>query len=781
MSERAGQAFSSGVFDGPFDRLLRGLRRNAGLTQEELAERAGVSTRTISDIERGLRTSVYQDTAERLAAALGLRAEQSRAFEAAARKGARRGPAEAAATRIPTPATKLVGREREIELIDRALSNEQIRLLTLTGPGGIGKTRLAIEAARRALEQGQRVAFVPLSSVLDPGLVASTMAVFIGVTSPEGALVRSIAQALGPRSLLVLDTFEHVIVAAPLVSELLSHNSGLKILVTSREALRLLGEHEVIVPALELPGRDEGTSGDDLLSHSAIQMFVERARAVRGDLRFDNESATLVREICTRLGGLPLAIELAAARVKHLSLEDLKDQLDRALNVLTGGPRDLPRRQQTMRDAIAWSYDLLIPQERSLLRNLGVFTGGWTLESAGAIRESGDASLVASLSALVDKNLVYLSEPIKGAQRYSMLDVIREFAAEQLSQSGELDAAKESHAEYFLELAESAESEISGPDAKQWFRRLEGDHDNLRAALGWFIEGQDFERAVRLSGSIWQFWRRQGYFSEGRRWLRAGLSLDDSGSHPLRAKALWGAGWLAFVQGDFDEGLRLSDELALLALNTRRPIDERNALTVRGMIQMSEGYFDKALESFGGALELCRDLPMSWVVATSHMNLGQAKMHAGDREGAQDLIQRAQAIYQDIGDRNFVARCDGYLGLVALIAGDLDLAETRLTQNFEVSWEVEDLQGVAESLEGLASTSAARRVRESCIRSARLAGAAAALRERLAVKQYPFDRAAMEPFVDIAKDMLGAKPWTDAFDVGKAATMEETIEWLTLP
>jgi len=778
--------------ESPLGPLLRKGRASAGLTQEELAERAGVSVRTISDVERGLRRTIYRHTAEALAEALGLDDPQREEFGGAARGSARRGPradsvapfvADTAA-RIPIPPTRLIGRERELEVVARALADDDIRLLTLTGPGGIEKTRIAIEAVtREEAHRSARVFFVSLSATADPGLVGSTVALAMGVTAAKEPMEDAIAEHIGDApALLVLDTFEHLLGAAAFVGALVGRVDGLKVLVTSREALHLNGEHEVVVPALDMPVHPWGSPVEDVSRSAATELFIQRARAAKSGFTVDDEAAIAVREICARLDGLPLAIELAAARVKHLSLEALTKRLEARLSVLTGGARDLPRRQQTMRDTIAWSYELLGPEEQELFRSLSVFAGGWTLEAAASIRSGSDSAAdpLEAISALVDKSLIYLTDTRGEDIRYSMFDVIREFAAERAESTEEWESMRRRHAEFHLALAERAEPELGRAEQRAWFDHLEIEHDNFRSALGWFTRAGDAERALRLAGALWQFWRRQEHLAEGRMWLRQSLSMQPSTPGGPRAKALWGAGWLAFAQGDYEEGEAISAELIAVARKHGARIDERNALTVLGMILMARGRFDEALEPFEQGLELCRDLGPSWLLATSHLNLGMAKMHAGHLKEAEELTSRARGIYADIGDRHFDARCVGYLGYVALLGGATGKAESLFAASLERFRQLEDLQGIAEGLEGLAAVSAAEMRRDRGVRAARLAGAAASIRERLTAKQYPFDRSGMEPYLARAKASLGDAGWGRAWKEGHQMSVDEACDLIPL-
>ncbi|HEV2686752.1 MAG TPA: helix-turn-helix domain-containing protein, partial [Actinomycetota bacterium] len=534
--------------------LLKGLRVAASLTQEELAERAEVSARTISDTERGLRTSIYKDTALRIADALGLQAETRAAFERAAR--GRRGIPQPTAPPLPLPPTKLIGREADIDRVVEAIDGDA-RLVTLSGPGGIGKTRLALEVAHH-LSHGYdgRTFFVQLGAISDARLVASEIARAVGVTWAPTDIIPAIVERLrGVDSLLVLDTFEHVLEAATDVASILTGAPTVRVIATSREALRVRGEHEIVVSPL--------SDVDD-----ATALFVERASAVT-DFVLDEKTAAAIAAICRKLDGVPLAIELAAARAKHLPLSVLLEQLARALDVLTGGARDLPERQRTMRDTVAWSEGLLEDDQRALFRELSVFAGGWTLDAAIAVCSPGQG-VTPLLSALMDKSLV-VRVSNEDEARYRMLDVIREFAAESRGDSREIT---ERHRAFFLTLAAAAESALGSSSQERWFARLATDQDNIRVALSSAMQAKEAETALRFSGALWQFWRAHGDVVEGREWLRRSLALP-GGSLATRAKAMWGAAWLAYHQDDYDEATLLGEVLADLAVGSSDPVVRR--------------------------------------------------------------------------------------------------------------------------------------------------------------------------------------------------------------
>jgi len=742
--------------------LLKRLRASAGLTQEELAERAEVSARTVSDTERGLRTAIYRDTARRLADALGLVGDAREDFEHAAR-GAR---TVTAPPPLPTPPTTLIGREHELEAALAALEKNDVRLLTLTGPGGIGKTRIALEAARRA-HFADGVFFVPLGATDDARLVLSAIAHAVGVTWARPPLIPAIADRLRDKNvLIVLDTFEQLLEAAPDIAEILSSSPGVRALVTSREPLHLRGEHEIAIPTLAMP-REQ--TPDDVVRAPATALFIERARSANPDLILDAGTAGIVTEICRRVDGLPLAIELAAARAKHLPLRALNEQLDNKLNVLTGGPRDVPRRQQTMRDTVGWSYDLLDDAERALFSELSVFAGGCTLEATSAVCSAGSGVLDV-LSALVDKSLVHLDREEDDA-RYRMLDVIREFAGEQLGR-GNAAGVGARHASYFLGLASKAEPQIGGSHQELWFRRLAADQDNFRIALRSFINQGDAEAALSLAGALWQFWRSHGDIAEGRDWLRAGLALD-GGSLPVRTKALWGAAWLAYHHGDYEDAETLGEQLFALSRKTIDPVITRNALTIRGIVAMAQSRFQEARTLFEEAVQLVRPLGQNWLLATSLLNLGTACVHVRDGARARSLLDEARAVYDRLGDQRFSARAAQQAGFAWMADGDIARAESLIATSLRSFWELEDVWGTTEGLEAMAAIRAAE---DSSERAARTGGAAEVLRETMTIRPLAWDRIWTQRYMEGARAALGAEAWQMAWNAGRAMSVEDAVE-----
>ncbi len=762
----------------PLAVLIRSRRTSARLTQEELAEKAGISVRTISDIERSLRQSVYRDTAERLAEALEVSDAEKDNFVSLARgrvegyePGSRlnRRTAPLGRGHVPVPPTPLVGRDREMEILLGAFRDGLIRAITLIGPGGIGKTRLAAEAAIHAKNIFQDgVYFVPLGSADSPARVIPLVAEGLGMPEPEAHTVADISRHLGATAtLVVLDTFEHVLEAAATVAELLSFCDHLSLLVTSRERLRIRGEHVVVVPPLELPA--EGST--DLSTSASGRLLLERASAAKADFVVNAESSAVLGDICRRLDGLPLAIELAASRVRHLPLVKLREQLDARLSVLTRGGDDLPRRQRTMRATIGWSYDLLEAEERSLFRALSVFAGGWTFEAAETVWMSPDRDVVEALSALIDKSLVVFTGSERGASRYSMMGVIAEFAAEQRDRCGETPELMRAHAGYLLSLAERAEEKVGTSAQEHSYAELLAEHDNLRAALRWSLIDGDPEIGLRLAAALWQFWRAVGYLSEGRSWLEQAIRTAGAPS-AHRAKALWGACWLAFQQDDLKSARRYGSELLEATRNDETSLTRRNALTVQAMVHMAEGNYAAALTPLELSAEIADASGSSWYMATSKLNLGLGLLHLRRLHRASSLLEDALELYARLGDERFVARAHAYQGHLALLRGDTVDARDLFSQSVRRFMEVGDEGGIAEALEGLAAVCAATGSMEH---AALLLGVARHARERVMSNILPFERALFEGWLDQARAAVGEEAWLDLLAQGSALDAVEAV------
>jgi predicted ATPase/class 3 adenylate cyclase len=626
---------------------------------------------------------------------------------------------------LPAQATPLIGREKEIEAVKQRLLNPDVRLLTLTGPGGTGKTRLALQVAADALDDFEHGAFfVSLAPVIDPGLVISTIAQALGVKESAGQpLIETIKDYLRDKSLLlILDNFEQVISAASQVADLLSACPKVKALATSRAALRLYGEHEFPVPPLTLPDPQRLPPPEGLSQYEAVRLFIERALAVRPDFAVTNDNAPAVAEVCHRLDGLPLAIELAAARIRLLTPQAMLSRLERRLPLLTGGARDLPARQQTLRNAIAWSYDLLEPEEQTLFRRLSVFVGGFKLEAAEAVvggpgvEDQGTSGttqvfptpdpqslipvvdVLGGVDSLVSKSLLK-QEEVDGEPRFTMLETIREYALEHLMESGESETVRRQHADYFLALAEQAEPELRRPRQVAWSNRLEQEHDNLLAALRWFVENLDAERGLLLGGKLASFWNRWGYWTEGREWLTKVLVLPGALSRTTaRAKALQEAGSLAWSQGDYAAARTMYEE----SLTIYRELGNRpgiaNALIGLGSVARAQGDLTAARALCEESLTISRDLGDRPGIARSLFNLGHTATIQGDPVASRAFYEESLSIYRELGDRVGIADSLTYIGLGIYFQGDYAAARTLFEEGLEIRRKLGNREDIAWSL-----------------------------------------------------------------------------------
>ena len=721
---------------------------------------------------------------------------------------------------LPVPRTAFIGREHEAAALRQLVGRDDVRLVTLTGPGGIGKTRLALQVAGEiAQEFPSGVWFVSLSVVGEPGLLAFTIGQAVGVreTGNQSAQesMKEYLGGLDQPMLLLLDNFEHLVSAAPVISDLLSAGPKLKIVVTSQSPLHVYGEHEFPVPPLALPDPKSLLPLDVLSRLPSITLFVERARAVKHDFALTNENAPAVAAVCARLDGLPLAIELAAARIKLLSPPAMLARLESCLNLLTGGARDLPTRQQTLRGTVDWSYGLLNTAEQTLFRRLSVFIGGCTLEAVEAVCDTtGDLGLdvLDGMASMVDKSLAQQVEDAAGETRFVMLSTIREYALERLAAGDDVAATRRSHAAYYLVLAE--EGALDAATHPGWLDRFEVEHDNFRAALEYLIKIGDADWGLRLGTALFRFWETREYLTEGRNRITRLLALEGAAARPkLRSRLLFAAAVLAGEQGDYTSAQQLFEESleTCLELNDNRGVAVAlNALAVNAR---DRGELPTASLLFERSVAIWRDAGDPADIARALSNLANVTKLQGELARAFSLYDECLAIFRKVGDVAGIAWTLNYQGDVARESNDLTAARSFYEQSLaafslsrdgwgiasalsdlaSLSWDQSDndearrlygesiqmfqnlghKRGIARVLECLAANAAAQ---SNAVQSLRFAGAAAALRERLGTPLTPAEQQKLEKVLEFARRTLGNDAGLTAWMEGWAMPVEQAIQ-----
>lgn len=683
-------------------------------------------------------------------------------------------PPAAPAPALPLPPTALIGRERELAEICKQLTREDAGLITLTGSGGTGKTRLALQAAHDLRAQFDGVYFIALAAVADARLVLPTIAQALGIPEPtQRTFLDTLTDRLRDRHLLlVLDNFEQVIDAAADIAALLGGCPRLHLLVTSRTPLHVRGEQELPVPPLALPDRTRPPELAALSQYAAVQLFIQRARDVVPAFTVTNDNAPAIAEICHRLDGLPLAIELAASRIKLLTPQALLNRLTRRLETLTGGARDLPARQKTLRNAIGWSYELLGEPARLLFRRLSVFAGSWTYDAAEAVVNADQAlgyDVFDELETLINNSLLQ-SREVDGELRFSLLETIREYAGEKLSASGEADRIFGAHAAYFAALAAQAEPALMGPAQGQWLDRLEMERDNLRAALDWCVE-HDVERGIKMAADLYRFWEMHSHYAEGRQRLQ--IFIDKSAAPTLaRGRALNALGALSDYQGDYANARRCFEETLSIyrALGERRRIAA--ALNNLAMVSTYQLDFDTARRLYEDSLAIKRELGDVWPIANTLDNLSQTSMYQHDYAAALNYAEEAVTLFKQTEDPTGVAISMGNVGDALLHLGRFDEARLALKDSLTRLTDIGEKDGIADALERFAALAL---IEDQPSRAATLFAAAAAIRHAIGTVPVPPDRAELEANIATVKSGLDVAEFNRAWQTGQTLPVEQAV------
>jgi predicted ATPase/DNA-binding CsgD family transcriptional regulator/transcriptional regulator with XRE-family HTH domain len=786
---------------GGFGGRLRRHREAAGLSQEELAERAGVTANAISALERGERQRPYPQTVRALADALNLSdADRSALIAAIPRRARSEGadPAMAAAPLVdllpPPEPTPLLGRNEELKVVREQVLSPEVRVLTLIGPGGVGKTRLATATARDLNQEGEgfdAVGFVDLSAVRDPALVLLTIARVVrapraGMSDP----LRAVADFTdGRRVLLVLDNFEQVLEAASPVGELLVAAPTLTLLVTSREALRLRWERTFPVQPLALPDTRHLPRPDELASVPAVALFLDRARVLDPEFRLTADTAAATAELCVRLDGLPLAIELVAARAAQLGVPVTLDRLARRLPLPASHMRDAPARQQSVRATLEWSLDLLNDGERELFRRLGVFVGGWTVGAAAAVAGDSVSDAVSSLASLADASLVVVerSQSAGDDVRFRMLETAREVALDLLDASGDTDDVRVRHARYFATFAESTATALQGATQADAVRRLEGDENNIGQALRWTISTRHpdaVDSAMRIAGALGWYWFLHGYPPDAREWFDALLSstehvgsggdgVDESGV-ALRAKALNAAGFRATDHAEYGAANAFHER----ALGIWRRLGNTAGLVASlhgvGDTALWKGEVGAARAAYDEGLSIARSQGTLEDVSLFAFHLAQLSWLVGELDAGELFGEEALRVGREAGSTTWPPYALFVLASLAHERGDVSGAGARYREAIELAWEHHDRLCIRMALPGLAGLAT---LEGDPVRALRLAGAANALEEDAGIWAFPPIRARHERWLEAAREAIDPQAREAAWAAGRALNLEETVAY----
>ncbi len=722
---------------------------------------------------------------------------------------------------LPYQPMPLIGREKELELIQKFILRDGVNLLTITGPGGIGKTRLALQAATELLDDFEDgVFFISLASIIDPALVPTTILQTLGFATGENQPATDLLKnhLQNKHTLLVIDNFEQVASASSVLAELLKAAPNVKMLVTSQAVLHVYGEYEFNVPPLAVPDINNLPSLEILAQSPAVALFVSRAEAVKVDFSLTAENAPIIAEICSQLDGIPLALELAAARIKLFAPQALLRELSHRLNLLTHKSPDRAPRHQTLRNAVAWSFQLLAPEERALFTQLGVFVGGCTLDAVESICAVGESKLdvpvLEGLASLVDKSMLQHELRANGEPRFMLLETLREYALERLEINEQLGFFRKRHASFFLDFVESIEPGPKNPNLSAWMKDLEEEHDNLRAVLQWALENGEIEHALRVAGAIWRFWQIHGHVEEGAKWMSAILDRDEKQPTTARAKALWGAGWLGMVIGNLTQSRAYFEEGATIARALTNTHYLGLSLHGQGAVARAQGDFDRSRAAFeeslplfkgledtenvawtfehlgvtaieqgdftqadsylSQGLALFRDLDQRWPCAEALTFLGHAALQQANYAVAQKRYEDALAIYEEMEDKLNIATINSYVGATLFGRGDYVNSVRLYKENLRLSHELKDHWGLAWGMERLAE--AAEKL-DKPEHAARLWGAAASLRHVSGVLWHPgFHSYYTEQRFAALKSLLSEDRWNELWREGQSLSSAKVVD-----
>ena len=769
---------------GSFGSQLKALREAAGFTQEQLATIAGLSVHAVSALERGERRRPQVETVRALSAALDLTDSARDALLATARARAPHAAVEElASVALPVALTALIGREADVEVLWQWLADHTMRLMTLTGPGGAGKTRLALELARGAVDAGlTRVVFVSLSAVRDPGFVAPAIAQALGLADVNARDLPTRARvACEDRStLLVLDNFEHVLDAAPLVADLLTSVASLRILITSRAPLRLRGEREYVVGPLALPVDSEPSASTDPASSPAVRLFVERVREVQPDFRLTSANERTVSAICRRLDALPLALELAAPWMKVLSAEELLRRLEHDVLLSSVAPRDLPERQQTMNATVAWSYHLLEPAEQRAFRRFGVLPGRFPIDAAEAVlagrenRLAGSDEALRAAADLIDKSLLLRvdNSVVATCPLYHMLETVRAFAALELSVAGEHDDAMEGLVRYCTAEAALAAEGLVGPAQAEWLERVQEDRESYRAVLTWLIERGRPDEASDIAWALMFFWMIRGHAAEGLRWYSEILNLPYV-PPAAESRALVGAALMWFTQGELSRARAALTRAHSLAVGAGDMDMVVRADDLSARVEHALGNLDGARERFIRAIEGFEALGIPWGVGNAQIGMAAVAVATGDVQRAEQLLDEATPALQHAGPW-FVTRAMLVRSILALRRGNPDDAIAMVRDCLTRIRELHDKFALVYALVPLAAAAA---LKGDDAWAARILGARDAVAEStgativLKLVHELGEQAERGP-----RARLGPDRWARAYAAGRKTSLDSLLE-----